>query len=554
MLKEIFCDQFKENDKVRPAIQLKNGLNIITGETLSQKDSGNSLGKSTFLLIIDFVFGGDSYYKKSNMPSLVSQHTIFFTFEFDGEAFYFCRKTSDKTHVYKCDDAKNITETLTLKEYTAFLAEKYHIEISDISFREFISPFFRIYKKTSNSPTEPLKDFSAEGNMEQIRKFEKIFGIYQKIKNEADIVDRKKAEDSVKTYSKKKNVSLAEFEKVSVKGVQDDIKAINEKIDELKKNQKRNFLELDRATLDKIVTLKGEIRKLKRKITIQKMKIHTTHENIGESAPITQDSFELLLQYFPNANIKKLEETEQFHKAISEILREESLNAENELQKELTSFENELQLKQDELYILSGQEDLSASYLQELVSLQTRLEKNMELLKSEEQKQNWQEQAKAAESILKETEYKLILGVQKTLNDELERISQKILGEGHITIKLDVQEKRNNSFAYSVSASPDDGTSTEYVSCLAFDIAALKNSNLPCICHDSYCISDTKGHRLTGLLNCYNEAKNKQIFISIHKENNLEKEALSVIQENTVLRLYENGGELFGRSFATKRN
>ena len=61
MLFEISCDKFLENGQVRPAVKFHKGLNVVLGTELR----ANSIGKSTFLLIIDFVFGGNDYVKKA---------------------------------------------------------------------------------------------------------------------------------------------------------------------------------------------------------------------------------------------------------------------------------------------------------------------------------------------------------------------------------------------------------------------------------------------------------------------------------------------------------
>lgn len=56
MLCEIICDYFKQ-----PRIQFYPGLNTVLGDG----SGSNSIGKSTFLMIIDFVFGGNDYVNKS---------------------------------------------------------------------------------------------------------------------------------------------------------------------------------------------------------------------------------------------------------------------------------------------------------------------------------------------------------------------------------------------------------------------------------------------------------------------------------------------------------
>ena len=54
MLREIFCDQFISQGEIRKPIVFHKGLNSILGSNTGS----NSIGKSTFLMIIDFVFGG----------------------------------------------------------------------------------------------------------------------------------------------------------------------------------------------------------------------------------------------------------------------------------------------------------------------------------------------------------------------------------------------------------------------------------------------------------------------------------------------------------------
>lgn len=49
MLAEIYCEKFHQEK-----IKFSNTLNVILGTNAGD----NSIGKSTFMLIIDFVFGG----------------------------------------------------------------------------------------------------------------------------------------------------------------------------------------------------------------------------------------------------------------------------------------------------------------------------------------------------------------------------------------------------------------------------------------------------------------------------------------------------------------
>ena len=62
MLKELYCESFKENGKIRDKIVFSEGLNVVLGEKVNGEEH-NSIGKSTLLLIIDYIFGGKNYKK-----------------------------------------------------------------------------------------------------------------------------------------------------------------------------------------------------------------------------------------------------------------------------------------------------------------------------------------------------------------------------------------------------------------------------------------------------------------------------------------------------------
>ena len=91
MLYEIWSDKFRTGGtegEIRPPIQFHAGLNAV----LDTQTRSNSIGKSTFLMVIDFVFGGSDYLE-SNAHTFVGEHEIYFTFRFGDTLHRFCRKT-----------------------------------------------------------------------------------------------------------------------------------------------------------------------------------------------------------------------------------------------------------------------------------------------------------------------------------------------------------------------------------------------------------------------------------------------------------------------------
>ena len=101
MLVEIQYDKFIKHGEIRKPTQFHAGLNTVIGD-----DNGsNSVGKSTFLMILDFVFGGKDYVNKClDVQENVGEHTINFTFVFDGQPYHFSRNNIDYKHVFRCDE------------------------------------------------------------------------------------------------------------------------------------------------------------------------------------------------------------------------------------------------------------------------------------------------------------------------------------------------------------------------------------------------------------------------------------------------------------------
>ena len=96
MLHEICCDQFYQKQ-----IVFNPGLSVVLGTNTGD----NSIGKSTFLLIVDYVFGGSTYAGATDIIENVGPHDIYFSFVFGEKTFKFCRNSINANTVWKCNDS-----------------------------------------------------------------------------------------------------------------------------------------------------------------------------------------------------------------------------------------------------------------------------------------------------------------------------------------------------------------------------------------------------------------------------------------------------------------
>lgn len=179
MLLEIMSTEFVSKGEKRGRIQFKKGLNTVRGG----KQSDNSIGKSTFLLAVDFCFGGDAYYTKTDSRSRFADvnHTINFCFSFNGKKEYFSRSIVTPTEVSKCDENYVATETIKIDEFKQYLFEMYNIDRPSITFRDVVGRYMRVFGKENYSEKYPLQSHPKEAMSVGITALEKLFNYYTQI-------------------------------------------------------------------------------------------------------------------------------------------------------------------------------------------------------------------------------------------------------------------------------------------------------------------------------------------------------------------------------------
>ena len=170
MLYEIYCDAFKEK-----IIRFHNGLNVVLGTN----SGDNSIGKSTFMLIVDFVFGGDAYANATDIIKNVKDHRICFTIEFNNTKYYFARTLFNNKVVDVCDENYVQIDSLSIKDFRARLAEEYKLTLPDLSFRDAVGRYIRAYGKDNCIEKKPLNILPQESEAKAITALLKLFNEYE---------------------------------------------------------------------------------------------------------------------------------------------------------------------------------------------------------------------------------------------------------------------------------------------------------------------------------------------------------------------------------------
>lgn len=142
MLVNLRCDKFSAHINKEHTVSFREGLNVVCGDN----EGSNAIGKSTFLLIIDFVFGGISYTKLAkDIVENIGHHTFYYEFRFNGEPYFYSRSTEEIQKVAVCDSRYEVINTISLNEYSKELMNSYNIHRQFLSLEDISKHYFRIY-------------------------------------------------------------------------------------------------------------------------------------------------------------------------------------------------------------------------------------------------------------------------------------------------------------------------------------------------------------------------------------------------------------------------
>lgn len=535
MLKQIYCENFKQK-----LIEFHEGLNTVLGTQYGD----NSIGKSTMLMIIDFVFGGNDYIEKStDVQSNVGPHEFKIQFVFGDKDYYFVRNNTNYNEVYICNKDFTIEKSITIDEYRRFLAKKY--EITDLSFRECVSLFSRIYGRENLNEHKPLLLTPGLSDESGILNLVKLFGNYSTIEQYNKIFKEEK--EKVNIYNKASKLNFISL--ITAKEYKNNIKKLEEvskKLEEISDKYDQTFTDIDSTLSDAAIEIKNRLTNLRRQKSKEEAKLREIQRSadIG-SVSITKD-FSELQKFFPNLNVKKLSEIESFHKSVGTILKQEQNEEKNTLQYNINLLNEDISVAESELNSLLKTTNISKAILKDYSYFQKQKEilenqiKNYEKIKVLNNNKNVAE--KTYQEVLQNEENK----IESQLNIKILKVNEYIYGE---EIKPPIFKLNNTKYSYST---PDDtGTGTNYKNLIIFDYSVLSLTQLPYIVHDSILLKQIADSALEKILTLYT-ILHKQTFISLDKQTTYSKQTQDILNNTKVLSLYPNGGELFGRAWNKK--
>ena len=546
MLVEIQCDKFMTHNKQRKPIRFHPGLNVVIGD-----DNGsNSIGKSTFLMILDFVFGGTDYVKKcTDVQENVKEHTINFTFEFDDHLYHFARNTIHYQDIIRCDSnyVPLLNEKpMTVQSYGEFLSDKYGLTAPGLKWRGAISRFIRVYKRDTLDVEHPLQTHKNEKAADSIKSYMRLLNRYavveKQINQAADAKDEKEA--FRKTTLKYNHIPAAKNERQKAEN-ESRIAELEEQEKKLDTNNSQGLLDLDSMTAYKISFLKERLVKFRRQQALVQSQLTDVRRDMTGKRRSFKRTFTELEHFFPNENFHALEEIEKFHQQLSKILSEEYA----ETEKDLVTTDNLLTIEikglEKEITDIKEIPNVSDAILKEFAKISTEINNLREANKNFDELNRLSkiadDYAKTRDAVTRDQ----LLSIEFELNHEMSKISLRILNDSsHLppVIHLERMDK------YTFHTPNDGGTGAETRGLITFDLANLNISSIPFLVHDSLLLKNIEKPVFSRIIDVYDQQKEngKQVFMAYDTLDSYSPATRQLIEKNAVLKLSPGGNELFG--------
>lgn len=523
MLKRIYCEKFLQKE-----VEFHSGLNAVVGDDVAS----NSIGKSTMLMIIDFVFGGEDYIKKNHdTVDQLGHHEFRFVFEFLGKEYFFIRSTNEYKSVSTCNEKFEIIDTDKVEKFTAWLQEQYMCQLEDLSFRSIVGRYFRIYGKENLNERKPIQYFEKETAAKSISALLKLFDKHKALKAFEMQIEALKSEKTTLVDAAKKDLIPHVVTKTLFGKNEKKIIELTQQLELLKKDIVTASTDIEALVSKEILKLKREKSALVTKKNGLESRLIRTQTNLKNRNINIQTELNQFVHYFPNFNIQRVQEVDGFHKTITQILKSELQAAEKDLKIEMAEIEKQIFSIDKEIEEKLSIKNAPKFAVDKVVELVAEIKQLNDENGYYTKKKIIEENITSAMDDLDILKEKVLDEICNQINVKMYELNKEIYTDGRRPPTLNIHGNK-----YTFNTYGDTGTGTAFANLISFDLALLELTCLPAVAHDLPLLKNIENLALENIIELYSK-KDKQVFIAIDKLNSYSKTAADIIEKHKVLSL-----------------
>lgn len=200
----------------------------------------------------------------------------------------------------------------------------------------------------------------------------------------------------------------------------------------------------------------------------------------------SQADLESLQEFFPDMNIQKLYEVENYHQKLATILDDQFESERQAVLVEIEDLEEQRKEVNAQIKALGFVGNISKEFLDR----HSELKGIIDALKTQNESyltlHDLKEAKKLSNDQLKNAICQILTDIEQTINAKMAEYNSSLYAEHHNPPKLTIKEY--NSFTFETKG--DDGTASAYKGMIIYDLAVLNTTGLPAIVHDSLLYGD----------------------------------------------------------------
>ena len=432
IIKKLIVRKTKPFEEVIREIEFhEKGLNLIIDETPEvERESGNSVGKSTAIKIIDLCLGAkstrDLYYdsdtrsENEEVKNFIKEYKVqaeLILIDSAGQRFVVKRDLFPHGKKYIFDDV------YTEKEFWKELKERlFNLREEKPTFRQLMPKFIRLGNTAEDRMIKYLPQMTTNATYDMIYCF--LFQLYsdELISKKGEIIDQIAAcNKTIQTLEKSKSIVSLSILRQSLELLNNDLRKLEEK------RTKFSYMEAFREELDAKRVLTGRINDLQTELQLLEFEIENIEKGISKLAkeqreidievlrsiyeeakcyvPALQKSFEEMVS-FHNLMIKnriefiraqllpKVEQHKEKSKQLDELLQEKERLTRDSLDEGLLDELNVLNRQIEDVTLRKGEIQQSINLIEEQEKTKSELEKELADIEEKMEDSNSEEKLK----------------------------------------------------------------------------------------------------------------------------------------------------------------
>lgn len=563
MLSRLWSPKFRIHEQERPVILFHAGLNLIEGAD----DAQNSIGKSTLLQIIDFIYAGNQFCDSEvvKLPQAVGHHTIYFTLRLHGVDYHFSRSTDRATFVkrYADPDWKIEEEELTLPDYADFLTEQYGLDELQTSWRSIVGRFARLDEEILGTLDRPLAAASREGDVEGAIIMLRLFHAYEEtVKIQSRLQEVEKESSTLSNMAKGQYSPYISLKnKKERKQAELELKAAEEDSRKLRLGMDLDLFESDRLNIAEKESERAKLRPLTSLLSQLQGRLANVEQLLEGHTRITTQDLEEFYSFFPEANREKLETVEYYHHELSKILHSQLIDQRDVYRSQIQQVKDEIHARQTQILALGETVQMDETTYQKSLEVDGRVNQLKEQIRAYDTKLQLDAEKKELRERMKSSIPERLNQIAETFNECMEEINNALYPEGERKVCPQFQFKPGTKgITYAFNHEGDTGSGAKSRHLAIFDVAVLETTPLPYLIHDSAIIKLVAHAPVRELLQVYSNTKEltsgadepKQVFFSFDATKSYGQRAEELVEHSRVIHLGDGSETLYGFSWNTQ--